>query len=221
MSERKRTSDSFDMIALFNLFVKLTGWPVQYLCFRTKVYYADRKKSGRMIKGPAIIVSNHTSVFDYAVYLFVFWSRTLRFQMAEVLFRKKLLGLFLRMMGGIFVDRSSFYFGFISKSENILKKGGIVGIFPESRLPLPDEERPLEFKPSAAFLALSSGVPVIPVYTNGSYFKRKRARVIIGTPVNVCDLSDPSLGEKENLRRVSEKLREIIIGLEKSLDEQK
>lgn len=207
------------MTALWNLFVKITAWPVQFFCFRTKVYYEDRKVQGRHIKGPAIIISNHTSVFDYAVYLFVFFTRTLRFQMAEVLFKKKILGVFLKMLGGIYVDRTGYDFGFIAKSEEILSRGGVVGIFPESRLPLPGEERPLEFKSSAAYIALSSGVPVIPVVTNGSYFKKSRARVIIGKPIDTLSLSDPSLGEKEDLKQVSEKLRASIIELEKLLYE--
>ncbi|MBR4661608.1 MAG: 1-acyl-sn-glycerol-3-phosphate acyltransferase, partial [Clostridia bacterium] len=207
------------MVRFWNWFAKITGWPVQFLCFRTRVYYENAACS-RRIKGPAIIISNHTSVFDYAVYLFVFFSRTLRFQMAEVLYRKKLLGWFLRRMGGIYVDRDGFDFGFVTKSCDILAKGGVVGIFPESRIPKSGEERPLEFKTSAAYIALRADAPVIPVVTNGSYFKRKRARVMIGEAINVRDLSDPALGEKEDLKNVSAKLRERIIELENKLYEE-
>ena len=64
-------------IRFWNVFVKLTGWPVQYFCFRTKLYYEDRSVQGRHIRGPAILVSNHTAVYDFAVYMFVFWSRCL------------------------------------------------------------------------------------------------------------------------------------------------
>ena len=148
------------MIALFNWFVKITGWPAQLLCFRTKILYEDRRVQGRHIDGRAIIISNHTSVFDYAVYLFVFWTRTLRFQMAEVLYEKPLLGWFLRLLGGIRVDRNAHDFGFLPKSLSILSRGGVVGIFPESRLPRPGEERPLPFKVSAALLALESGAKI-------------------------------------------------------------
>jgi 1-acyl-sn-glycerol-3-phosphate acyltransferase len=209
------------MVRFWNWFAKITGWPVQFVCFRTKVYYENKKTCSRRIKGPAIIISNHTSVFDYAVYLFVFFSRTLRFQMAEVLYRKKLLGWFLRRMGGIYVDRDARDFGFVTKSEEVLRRGGVVGIFPESRIPKPGEERPLEFKPSAAYIALCADVPVIPVVTNGSYFNfKKRARVMIGEAINVRDLSDPGLGEKEELKNVSAKLRERVIELEKKLYEE-
>ena len=183
---------------------------VQFFAFRTKITYEDKNIQNRFIKGPAIIISNHTSVFDYAVYLFVFWSRTLRVQMAELLFDMKPLNILLKLLGGIKVDRNSHNFGFIEKSCDILKEGGVVGIFPESRIPLPDEKRPLEFKTSAAYIALRSEVPVIPAVTNGSYFNKKRARVLIGTPINVQDFTDETLSERENIQRVSDGLRARI-----------
>ena len=208
------------LINLWNAFVKITAYPVQLPVFRTKVYYEDKKVQSRRIRGAAILISNHTSVWDYAVWLFVFFFRTLRAQMAEVLFEKKPLGLFLKMMGGVRVDRNVYDFGFVSQSQRILEKGGVVEIFPESRLPLKGEERPLPFKPSAAYLGLLSGAPMIPVYTNGAYFSKKRARVIIGKPLYARALTDDSLSEKENIARVSEALREKIISLEKQLYEQ-
>lgn len=207
------------MVNFWNWFVKLTGWPAALICFRTKLYYEDRRVQGRHVKGPAIIISNHISIFDYAVYLFVFFTRTLRVQMAEVLYRKKPLAWLLRRLGGIYVDRDAKDFGFLAKSEQILKRGGVVGVFPESRLPRPGEARPLEFKVSAAWLALTSGVPVIPVVTNGSYFKKARARVLIGKPFYAADLAPDGLSEKETLRVVSERMRQRIMDLEKLRNE--
>lgn len=204
----------------FNAFVKATGWLPQKIAFRTKIEYEDKAVQGRHIKGPAIIICNHTSVFDYAVLLFVFFTRTLRVQMAEVLFQKQPLGLFLKMMGGIYVNRDTHDFSFMGKSEELLRKGKVAGIFPESRLPLKNEERPLPFKPSAAYIALAADVPVIPVYTNGSYFNlKKRARVIIGTPMNVHDFADDARSEKENIDRLTNAMRERIIRLGRMLDD--
>ena len=173
------------LIKLFNAFVKITAFPVQWAVFRTKVYYEDKSAQSRRIKGAAVLVSNHTSVWDYACYMFVFFFRTLRTQMA-------------------------------------LERGGVVEIYPESRLPLKGEERPLPFKPGAAYLALLSGAPIITAFTNGAYFSKKRARVIIGKPLYARDLIDPSLSEKENIERVSNLTRDKIISLEKQLyDKQK
>ena len=207
------------MVKFFNWFTKLTAWLVQKLCFRTKVYYEDKKAQGRHVKGPAILISNHTSVYDYAVFLFVFFTRTLRYQMAEVLFKKALLRNFLKLMGGIFVDRDSHDFSFMDKSQAILEKGGVVGIFPESRIPEKDEEKPLEFKPSAAALALAANVPVIPVYTDGVYFKKKRARVIIGKPVYPSELYNSQEDYKTNVENLTKELRSRIIRLGNTLEE--
>lgn len=207
------------LIRLFNAFVKLTGWLPQFLCFRTKIYYEDKAVQGRRVKGGAIIVSNHTSVFDYAVYLFVFFGRTLRTVMAEVLFEKKALGAFLKLMGGIRVDRDANEYGFMSKCEKILQNRGVLCVFPEGRLPKPGEEKPLPFKPGAAYLSLAENVPIIPVYTNGSYFNKKRARVIIGTPIYPNDYVTSGKTDKENTEAVNAVLRKKLLYLEKLLEE--
>ena len=104
-------------------------------------------------------------------------------------------------MGGIFVDRNSHDFSFISKSERILDKKGVVGVFPESRLPKAGESRPLEFVPSVTYLALSADTEIISVYSNGEYFSKKRAKVVIGTPVSASELYDTNLSEAENIKK--------------------
>lgn len=209
------------MIALFNWFVKITGWLPQKLCFRTKIYYEDKKAQSRRIKGPAIIISNHTSVYDYAVMMFVFFSRTLRYQMAEVLFKKKGLGGFLRALGGIEVNRDTHETACIDKSERILKKGGVVGIFPEGRLAKEGETPPIDFKTGAAALALTAGVKIIPAYTDGNYFGKKRARVIIGKPIDVRELYDDGKTYRQNLGDLTVALRQKIIDLGELLGEKK
>ena len=208
------------MYKFVQAFTRITAWPVQALAFRTKYHYEDKRVQGRRIKGAAIIISNHTSVYDFAVMLFTFPCRTLRYLMAEVLFKKKGLRGFLRAMGGVMVDRDSYDFAFLEKCKEILDKKGVVGIFPEGRLPLKGEERPIPFTPSAAYLALMSGAPIIPVYTSGNYFRKKRAHVIIGKPIDVTALTDDTLSEKDNIQKVNQHLRNRIIELEHELQRQ-
>lgn len=197
---------------------KITAWPVQFLCFRTKVYYEDKTVQGRKIKGAAILVSNHTSVFDYAALLFVFLFRTLRYHIAEMQFDKKVLGPFLRALGGIKVERYSGNMNHMLESEDVLKKGGVIGIFPEGRLPLKNEEVPLPFLPGAAYLSMATGVKVIPVYTNGSYFSKKRCKVMIGAPMSPDQFMDPALSDKENLARYADAMRQKVVDLEMMLN---
>ncbi len=203
----------------FQGFVKLTAFPVQAIIFRTKVYYEDPTMQKRRIKGPAIVISNHTSVFDVGAMMFVFFGRTLRPLVAEIIFKKPVLGWFIKLLGGIRVNRDTHDFSFLAASEQVLRRGGVVEIYPESRIPKKGEARPLPFKPSAAYLALTTGVPVIPVYTNGAYFAKGRARVIIGTPIDPLQYCDENLSDKENIEHVNAIFRERILSLEAQLIE--
>ncbi len=209
------------MIALYNWFVKVTGYPVQLFMFKNKIYYEDKSVQGRRIKGSAIIVSNHITIMDFAVMMFVFCSRTLRCLIAELMFSQNIfLTLLLKFLGGIKVNRDSHDFSFVSKCCKILNKGGIIEIYPEARLPKEGEETPLPFKSSAAYIALESGAPVIPVYNSGHYFKKGRNKVIIGTPIDVREYYDNSLSHTENLENISEIMRQRVIELKNELERQ-
>ena len=189
--------------------------------FRTKVYYEDERVQRRHIRGRAIVACNHTSVMDVAALLFVFPTRTLRFVAAEIMYTKNILmTALLHLLGAIRVDREAHDFSFLSKCDRVLSKGGVVEIYPEARLPKPGEQRPLEFKPSAVYLALQSETPIIPVYTNGKMFSRERLRVVIGKPIDVCELYDESKTEKENIENINTYLRGKIIELGAKLEPQ-
>lgn len=207
------------MIALFHWFVKITGVIPQLLIFRTKIYYEDKAVQSRRIKGKAIVVCNHTALMDFAVLLFVFWRRTLRALAAEVLYEKGfLMRLLLNLLGMIRVDRDAKDFSFLEKCSRVLEKGGVVEIYPESRLPREGEERPLPFKPSAVYLALETDTPIIPVYHTGKLFTGERNRLIIGKPMDMRALSDDTLGMTENVEALTMQLRGKIIELQQQLE---
>ncbi|MBP5311548.1 MAG: 1-acyl-sn-glycerol-3-phosphate acyltransferase [Clostridia bacterium] len=208
--------------SFFNGFIKATGWPAERILFTTKVCYEDKKVQSRKLKGPCIVVCNHTSIYDIVPLIFTFFTRTINFQTAEVLYDRKPLAGLLKAMGSVCVDRNAKNFDFIEETLEILYEGGVVGIFPEARLPLPEEKTLLEFKPSCVYTALAAAVPIVPVYTDGEYFKlTKRAHLIIGKPFDVFDFYDPAIPESENLRICSQALRERIMELGRLLDEKK
>ena len=76
------------MTFLFTWFVKITAWPVYVLLLRPKTYYENKKVQSRRIRGGAVVVSNHNSIYDFAVTMFAFPSRTLRCAVAEILYEK-------------------------------------------------------------------------------------------------------------------------------------
>ena len=207
------------MIAFFHWFVKITGFIPERLVFGTKVYYQDKSVQSRRIRGKAIVVCNHQSIFDFAALLFVFPSRTLRALAAEVLYEKGgLMRLLLNCFGMIRVDRDAKDFSFLDRCARILDQGGVIEIYPESRLPKPGEERPLPFKPSAVYLALETDTPIIPVYSTGKLFCKERNRVIIGAPLDPRELVDDSLGLTRNVADLTEIMRGKIIELQHQLE---
>lgn len=201
-------------------FVKITGYIPHLFYFKKKVYYINEKTSSRKIKGPAIIISNHKSVFDFALYMYVFMSRDIYTLVGEVMFEKgKLFGWFLKKLGGIKVERQNYDFDFVNKALEKLNKGKVIEIYPESRLPLVHEKEILPFKPSFVYLALESGVPIIPVYTNGEYATKKRTKVLIGEKIYLSELYDNLKTEKENIDNLCNYVRNYIKELEEKVDE--
>lgn len=209
------------MIALCSWIIKIVNYIPQLIVFRTKVCYQNKAVQNRRIKGSAIIVSNHITIMDFAVMMFVFYSRTLRCLIAELMFNQNfVLTFLLKILGGIKVDRGSHDYSFVSKCCKILNKGGVIEIYPEARIPQEGEVTPLPFKSSAAYIALESGAPIIPVYNEGKYFKLRSNRVIIGTPIDVREYYDNSLSHTENLENISEILRQRVIELKNELERQ-
>lgn len=201
-------------------FVKLTGLPGGLLILRPKIYLMDKKTCRRRLPDPCILMSNHKSLIDFALYLLVFFGRNIRFLMAEVLFKKgKLFSWFLYKLGGIFVNRDTFDFSFVEESLYALEKGQSIGIFPESRLPVNGKGHP--FKPSIAMIALQTDAPIVPVYTDGCYFKLRRARVMIGEPIYIKELVSENEVLNENGLPSDNELMRLTAILENKVNELK
>ena len=197
-------------------FVKITGWIPQLIFFRRKVFYLSGKKEKPT--GKTLIISNHKSLMDFPLYMYTFPTKTIRTLAAEVLYNKgKLMAWFLKKIGCIRVDRDSYNFDFLEKTIEILDKDGVVLMFPESKLPKTDEM--LEFKPSFVYIALESGAPILPVYTNGKYGKKENAKVVIGEKIYLSDLYDKGKSEKENITYLTNYVREYVLKLGEVIDE--
>jgi len=206
---------------LFNWFLKITAFIPSLFVLPFKTYYSNRKVQGRCIKGKAIVVANHRSVWDLGLMTFLFWNRSLRCVVGEIMFQKNpLMTFFLRALGGIKVERQAHDFSFIGKCQKILDKGGVVEIFPEAMINTTEEEL-LEFKPSVVYLALETGTPIIPVYNTAKYLCGTRSHVIIGEPLYLRQLYDDNMTEKENIANLTQILRQKILELKDELEQKR
>ncbi len=200
-------------------FVKVTGAIPMWLLMKRKTYFFDSSRQNRKIRGAAIIISNHKSMFDFPLMLCLFPFRRLHFLMAEILFeRSKLFAWFLKMIGGIRVDRANKDLSFMGEAEDLLLKGKVVGIFPEARL-----ERNAEtsyFSPSVVYLALKTNTPIIPIYNNGVFKLFKRTRVIIGEDIYLNDLTSEKLLSSDELKRLCDYLQNQLLLLKENMEKQ-
>lgn len=143
-------------------------------------------------EGPLIIVSNHQSILDPLV-IMAFIPRELRFLAAAYLFKIPGLNFLLKSYGAIPVnDTERGDVSSLKKALRILKKGGVVALFPEGGVSVDGKLRP--FKPGFAYLALKSEAAVLPVAIKGTkdvlpvgkYLPRRgRIELIIGKAISV------------------------------------
>lgn len=193
-------------------FVKFTGLLPAWIFLTPRVHLAPGAK--RTMPKPAILVSNHISLMDFVLWTLVFPFRTIRFLIAEVMFRG-FLRVFLSAIGGIRVDRDAKSFDFVSHSLNVLDHKGTIGVFPQARLPVKGCRFP--FTASTAFIAMHTDAPIVPVYTDGNYGLFKRANVVIGAPICLQDHCKEGLNEQEQLTHLTKLLEETVFALEKEL----
>ena len=197
-------------------FIKITGMIPALIFLKPKVYKLN-KNTKRFLPKNSILMSNHTSLLDFVLYLIIFWNKSIHFLMAEVLFNKgKLFSWFLYKIGGIFVNRDACDFTFVEDSIDVLDNNGIVGVFPQGRLPVGG--KPFPYKPGIVLIALKTNSPIIPVYTDGNYGLFKRAHVIIGDPIYISDYTNNENASDEELKKLAEILQEKNFALKDELE---
>ena len=201
---------------LCRLIFKLTGYLPLRILLRQRYYKEDGYKVGHGVKGPAILIANHTHIMDYFTMIFAHPFRKQRCFVSELIYQKPVLGFFSKIMDNILVHRERSDLSFMSEAENTLKKGGVITIFPEGHLVKTGK---LDvFKPAVVYLALRSGAPIIPHYIEPNYFKFKRTRIIMGKPIylrDYCDCTNPS---KEKVQELCEMLRKKTNELKRKQD---
>ncbi len=197
----------------------ITGWPVQLLLFKRKTYYEDKSVQGRRIRGGALIVSNHFSLWDYVVNMFLFFGRKLHVVMIDRMYKKsRYFHIGMDCLGGIPANRDDKGMRFVGDSVAVLEKGGLVQIYPEAYISRDGEMH--SFKHAYLMIALMADVPIIPVILDGNYGLFKRTHVIIGKPIKLSDYNqnpNPSREEIAALNSVVEnKCRELKDMLDRS-----
>lgn len=190
--------------------------PLLRLAFRLRVAGTHHLPT----EGPAILAPNHVSVLDPILVGMVVdaQGRTTRFLAAAELFRKPLIGLFLRRLRQIPVRRGRADRPALDEIAAVIRGGELTGVFPEGRMG--DGRDLLPGQKGLARIALLTGAPVIPVGVWGTQERwprtglrlrrplRPKVGVVFGQPIEAA--GDPR--SPRDVRRLTERVMADIAG---------
>ena len=161
-------------------------------------------------KGPYILASNHVSNLDPPI-LGISTPRRLHFMAKAELFKNPLLGWWLKKLWAFPIRRGEGDFGALKLALKYLQDGDPVLVFPEGTRR--SGARSTKIPPGSGFLAIKSGVPVIPVRVEGSQrvmppgskcFKRHMVTVTYGKPFFLKDYSSYEEASKHILDKIDQ-----------------
>jgi 1-acyl-sn-glycerol-3-phosphate acyltransferase len=161
-------------------------------------------------EGPGVLASNHDSLLDIPV-LVVAAPRPVWFMAKVELFRGSVSSRFFYEMGGFPVRRGGYDLRAIRAALAVVESGRLLGMYPEGTR----AARLQGFLPGAAWVALATGAPLIPVAVTGTAEamprgsampRRSRVTISFGEPMRPGREQRPR-ARRERPREVTRDLR--------------
>jgi 1-acyl-sn-glycerol-3-phosphate acyltransferase len=173
--------------------------PALSVAYRLHISGAERFPD----RGGVVVVANHLSALDPFV-LGVAVPRDLRFLAKEELWRSPVLGWAMDRLGGFPVGRGRGDRDALATAAELLRDGQAVGVFPQGAV---RTDGP--WLRGAARMALTAGVPVVPVRlfdTDRALAGRRlglpKVRVVIGEPIPVAPAATTIAAARELTARL-------------------
>ena len=196
-------------MVLYYILVPL-AWLVWHIGFRIRVEGRENLKKVQT-KG-YILAPTHVSAIDPVFIVVTRWGRRMVVFAKKELFEiNALLTWFFRCCGGVCVRGTKDEMAVISQTVEACKQGKTLLIFPEGRFSTTGEI--LEFRSTAALLALQTDVPIIPMWHSVNYGFGKRTDVVIGEPIRLSELCSTANPDAAELDRLTAILRDKVIEL--------
>jgi 1-acyl-sn-glycerol-3-phosphate acyltransferase len=166
----------------------------------------------------AVVVCNHRSSVDPFFIQFA-CDRPSHWMVAREYCEHAAFGLFLRQCEVIPTRRGGIDTAAIRQAIRLAEGGGIVGMFPEGRINM-TEKFMLPVRPGAVMIALRARVPIVPIYIEGSpyrrvpwspFFMRARVKVRAGEAVDLSQYYDQHVSSQQQ--------REIMVMIAQEIAE--
>ncbi len=190
-----------------------TAGPILSRYYHVRVEGNDHVPS----RGPAIVCSNHNSLLDIP-FLVIASPRPIWFMAKMELFRGPLATRFFHTLGGFPVRRAVADMRAVDTALAVVRSGRLLGMYPEGTR---SRDVLLPFLPGAAWLALVTGVPLVPVGVRGTAEslprgrkipKRTHVRVAFGRPIEV-DPEPDTATRKARAEEITAELRDAVATL--------
>lgn len=180
-------------------FIQNLLWlPLRFVFWFFLGYRVVGQENYKNLKKPFLIISNHVSNLDPFLLnvAFPIFSEfyPIRYAAKSAIFKSRIQNKPVRFMGGFEVKKKVGLKDSLAYPVEILKNGGVVLIFPTGAREKP-RGRPRTARQGTAYLALNTGVPILPVTVRNAkglkwdwavFFKRglkkRRVTVLIGKP---------------------------------------
>ena len=102
----------------------------------------------------------------------------------------------------------------LKQAMSVLDKGWVFGIFPEGRRSVTGELDMLE--KGAAFLALKTGAPIIPIYSDPRTYRKFRINMVVGSPMDAKAIAAEHRGKAADVvtQAIADKIRQLQLQME-------
>lgn len=158
--------------------------PLLRLLFRPK--YAGLEHLNR--EGPFVIVCNHRRFFDVML-IYGKIPRCSAWLAKAELFDSPIVGEAARRMGAIPVNRDTADIRAIKTSMQVIKNGGILGVFPEGKRLQAEEQGKVLPREGLIRLLERLNVPMVPVLFEGPYRLFRRVHIVAGEAFTMDELA--------------------------------
>ncbi|MDR0840919.1 MAG: 1-acyl-sn-glycerol-3-phosphate acyltransferase [Christensenellaceae bacterium] len=196
---------------MFYLFAKYVIGPFIWLFWMPKV----QGRRNLAVKGPAIFVANHISMFD-ALLLGLASPRVVHYMAKAEIFSTVIGNLFYRALFAFPINRGELDIAALRRALQVLKKGKVFGIFPEGKRAVIYEMDKLE--QGAAFLALRSGAPVIPAYIHPNSYRGLHPKMYVGEAIDVRAAVE-GLPHNEQVAALTNRIESDLLALKVRMEE--
>ena len=186
--------------------------PFYYLFFRIKFHGKENiPQDGR----PFIICANHISAHDIVFLALMTKKNHINFVAKEEIVKNPIIRFFALSIGVIPIKRGKADLAALRKSVDVLKNGGILGIFPQGTRYRGEKCEVSQFKSGVGMISYRGKADILPVYINAKGNRVKffrRIDVYCGAPVKYEELGFAS-GKYHEFDNASEIIAEHIISL--------